>query len=218
MSMTQVRCARTASLPRPVAPLGVALALTLGLLSACATPTPQVASLPSEPPPTADANNAPYSVDYSVNLQCVPYARLRSGIGIFGDAHTWWQTAAGRYARGKAPEPGAVLVLSRSKRLYYGHVAVVTRRVNAREIRVDHANWQRGTVITGMPVIDVSPNNDWTQLRFWNQEASAWGSIYPAVGFIYNAPAGAEAPPSDVGTLFISGQGQSYWSPQQTLP
>ena len=33
-------------------------------------------------------------------LQCVPYARQVSGIRIFGDAHTWWGQAEGRYARG----------------------------------------------------------------------------------------------------------------------
>ncbi len=192
--------------------------VVLLFVAACASPAPQVASLPPAPPPATGSTGAPYSVDYSVNMQCVPYARLRSGIGIFGDAHTWWSTAAGRFARGNQPNPGAVLVLRRTGRLSYGHVAVVTQRINPREIRIDHANWQRGTVITGMPVMDVSPANDWTQLRFWNQEARAWGSIYPAEGFIYNAPAGAEAPPSDVGTLFISGQGQSYWSPQQPLP
>jgi hypothetical protein len=109
-------------------------------------------------------------------------------------------------------------VLRQTNRLSYGHVAVVTQQVNPREIRIDHANWQRGTVITGMPVMDVSPANDWTELRFWNQEARAWGTVYPAKGFIYNAPAGAAAPPSDVGTLFISSQGQRYWAPQQPLP
>jgi hypothetical protein len=194
------------------------LGALLLLLTSCAAPAPRVASLPPAPPPTASSSGAPYSVDFSVNMQCVPYARLRSGIGIFGDAYTWWNTAAGRYARGRVPEPGSVLVLRQTGRLSYGHVAVVTQTVNPREIRIDHANWQRGTVITGMPVLDVSPANDWTVLRFWNQEARAWGGIYPAEGFIYNAPAGAEAPPSDVGTLFISGQGQSYWSPQQTTP
>jgi hypothetical protein len=201
------------SLPK-LAAAGLLLAL-----SACATPAPRVTSLPPAPPPSKSGTSTiPYSVDYSVNMQCVPYARLRSGIGIFGDAYTWWQTAAGRYKRGQVPETGAVLVLSQTNRLSYGHVAVVTQRVNAREIKIDHANWQRGTVITGMPVMDVSPANDWTALRFWNQEAQVWGNIYPAQGFIYNAPPGTQAEPSDVGTLFISGQGQSYWSPQEPLP
>ena len=31
-------------------------------------------------------------------LQCVPYARDVSGIQIYGDAHTWWDQAQGRYA------------------------------------------------------------------------------------------------------------------------
>jgi hypothetical protein len=191
------------------------------LLTACSTPKPPattIASLPPAPPPAMSATGAPYSVDYSANLQCVPYARLRSGIGIFGDAHTWWDTAAGRYPRGHVPVAGSVLVLRKTSRLSYGHVAVVTQQINPREIKIDHANWQRGTVITGMPVLDVSPANDWTALRFWNQEAQVWGAIYPAEGFIYNAPADPNAPPSDLGTTIISSQGQRYWAPQQPLP
>ncbi len=197
-----------------------ALAVVL-LLSACSTPKPAtttIASLPPAPPPTMNSTGAPYSVDYSANLQCVPYARLRSGIGIFGDAHTWWDTAAGRYPRGHVPVAGSVLVLRKTSRLSYGHVAVVTQQINPREIKIDHANWQRGTVITGMPVLDVSPANDWTELRFWNQEAQVWGAVYPAEGFIYNAPAGAQTEPSDLGTPIISSQGQRYWAPQEPLP
>jgi surface antigen len=196
--------------------------LAVLLVAGCSTPKPsgstRIASLPPAPPPVMSSSGAPYSVDYSANLQCVPYARLRSGIGIFGDAYTWWDTAAGRYARGKAPVAGSVLVLRKTNRLSYGHVAVVTQQVNPREIKIDHANWQRGTVITGMPVLDVSPGNDWTELRFWNQEAQVWGAIYPAEGFIYNAPAGAQTEPSDFGTTIISSEGQRYWAPQQPLP
>ena len=40
-------------------------------------------------------------------LQCVPYARQLTGIQIFGDAHTWWGQAAGKYERGRAPKVGA---------------------------------------------------------------------------------------------------------------
>ena len=36
-------------------------------------------------------------------LQCVPYARQRSGIALFGDAGTWWDQAAGRFARNTSP-------------------------------------------------------------------------------------------------------------------
>ena len=42
-------------------------------------------------------------------LQCVPYAREVSGIRIYGDAHTWWDQAAGHYARGVRPRVGAVM-------------------------------------------------------------------------------------------------------------
>ena len=28
--------------------------------------------------------------------QCVPFARLVSGIQLFGDAYTWWQQAIGK--------------------------------------------------------------------------------------------------------------------------
>ena len=38
-------------------------------------------------------------------LLCVPYARQLTGIQIFGDAHTWWDQAEGRYARGFKPGP-----------------------------------------------------------------------------------------------------------------
>ena len=32
--------------------------------------------------------------------QCAQFARLFTGIQIFGDAGTWWDKAVGRYARG----------------------------------------------------------------------------------------------------------------------
>lgn len=126
-------------------------------------------------------------------LQCVPYARDVSGIEIYGDAWSWWQAAAGRYDRGAAPRPGAVLVMKRDGRLPNGHVAVVTTVISAREIRVTHANWgnagkPRGQVERDIPVIDVSPRNDWTEVRVWN--GASFGRIYPAHGFIYRAAPG----------------------------
>ena len=42
-------------------------------------------------------------------LQCVPYARQVSGIHIYGDAHSWWGKANGKYARGSMPRVGAVM-------------------------------------------------------------------------------------------------------------
>ncbi len=41
--------------------------------------------------------------------QCAPFARMISGINIFGNAGTWWSQAAGKFARGHLPKPGAVM-------------------------------------------------------------------------------------------------------------
>ncbi|HEV8391301.1 MAG TPA: CHAP domain-containing protein, partial [Dongiaceae bacterium] len=171
------------------------------LIAGCAAPKapPEAVSTPVQPNPPLATLQA-YAVNPGIGTQCVPYARARSGIGIFGDAYTWWDTAAGRYARGSLPIAGSVLVLRKTNRLRYGHVGVVTAVVGPREIRVDHANWQPNAIITNMAVLDVSPANDWTQLRFWNKDARMWGRIYPAAGFIYNVPDGVVPP----GTTTIS--------------
>jgi hypothetical protein len=156
---------------------GIISALLLfATLSACGQPE-RVAGKPS---------------GYS-DLECVAYARQRSGIQISGDAWTWWHGAAGRYGRSNRPTPMSVLVLRRSSQLPGGHVAVVRFVVGAREIRVDHANWDdrrtRGRIYEDMPVIDVSPRNDWTALRFWN--GAGYGKVYAAHGFIHGR-SGAE--------------------------
>lgn len=127
--------------------------------------------------------------------QCVPYARLVSGIELYGDAYSWWDGAAGRYQRGPLPAPGAVLVLSQTDRLRSGHVAVVSQVLNSREILVSHANWIPGQVLENQAVFDASPNNDWTMPRFYNLEHQVYGSIYPAHGFIYNVAAQGSLPP-----------------------
>jgi surface antigen len=119
---------------------------------------------------------------------CVPFARAVTGIDIRGDAWSWWDLAAGRYLRGNMPEAGAVLVLAQTDRLRLGHVAVVRQVIDSRDILVDHSNWVPGRIITGMQVQDVSPDNDWTQLRFFNPQYGVFGSIYPADGFIYQMP------------------------------
>jgi CHAP domain len=163
-----------------------ALGLVLLALTACAGPAPPPATAPQQqallpPPPTGP-------------LQCVPYARQVSGIEIRGDAWTWWHQAEPRYDRGPAPRPGAVLVFARTRALPRGHVAVVTHLVEAREILVTHANWSgtaatRGRVTSGVRVIDISPGNDWSELRVWNGDG--FGKVYPAHGFIYPGVGGA---------------------------
>ncbi|MFC7474596.1 CHAP domain-containing protein [Dankookia sp. GCM10030260] len=123
-------------------------------------------------------------------LSCVPYARSRSGIALRGDAWQWWEAAEGRYARGRAPRTGSVLVLMRTSRLPQGHVAVVTRVVSAREVRVDHANWASGAAkgreARDQPVQDVSPGNDWSLVRVWFPRVRDYGaSNWPAYGFVH---------------------------------
>ncbi|TDH61486.1 CHAP domain-containing protein [Dankookia rubra] len=127
-------------------------------------------------------------------LSCVPYARAKSGIALRGDAWQWWDGAEGRYARGRVPRRGSVLVLMRTSRLPQGHLAVVTRLVSAREIRVDHANWASGSAkgreARDQPVQDVSAANDWSLLRVWFPPVNDYGaSHWPALGFIHAATA-----------------------------
>lgn len=192
------------------------------LLAGCAAPpkpAPEAVSVPVPPPPqqtTPLASLQTYKVSPGIGTQCVPYARSRSGIKIFGDAYTWWEGAKGQYARGNLPMLGSVLVLSKTKRLRRGHVGVVTAIVSEREIRLDHANWQPDAIITNMAVIDVSPANDWSELRFWNKDARMWGAIYPASGFIYNM-ADKVAPSGDSTTVISSGNVTNR-TPQQSLP
>lgn len=126
--------------------------------------------------------------------QCAPYARKISGIEIHGNANTWWGQAAGRYARGTRPRVGAVLAMASSRRMPLGHVAMVSRIVGDREVLLTHANWsRRGAVETDVRAIDVSPNNDWSEVRVWYGPIGGLGtSSNPAHGFIYSGDAPAE--------------------------
>lgn len=134
----------------------------------------------------AAVESAP-SVEWPLKrLTCVTYARLRSGLAIFGDARLWWKRAGNLYERFAEPAVDAVMVFSGSRRIRRGHVAVVTGIVSSREIIVDHANWQnRGEIDRNMPVLDVSANNDWSSVRVWNVNIGAWGDhVYRISGFI----------------------------------
>jgi len=121
-----------------------------------------------------------------VPLQCVPYVRAHSQVKIYGDAAEWWDKATGLYARSEVPQLGSVLVLTGYAGPRHSHVAVVTAMVSSREIRVDHANWLNdGAIFTNDPVVDVSPDNDWSQVKVYNERTGAWGvRIYLVQGFI----------------------------------
>jgi surface antigen len=124
-------------------------------------------------------------------ISCVPFARNDSGISIPGNAWQWWENAAGVYARGSVPEPGSVLTFRPNGRMRLGHVAVVSRVVNPREVEIDHANWSgagRGGVARSIPVVDVSEANDWSAVRVGLGDGGEFGSVYPTYGFIYDRP------------------------------
>lgn len=128
-------------------------------------------------------------------LQCVPYARQLTGIQIFGDAHTWWGQAAGKYERGRAPRVGAVMAFRPHRNMQLGHVAAVSKVVDARTVLLDHANWspingRRGQIERDVMAVDVSPGNDWSEVRVWYAPQSALGtSTWPVHGFIYGQKA-----------------------------
>jgi surface antigen len=151
-----------------------ALLLALGL-SACASGRPAAG-------PTLAASSL------HPGITCAPFARELSGIALYGEADNWWMAATGRYARSAQPEVGAVLVLRRGGRLPSGHVAVVSRLLAARQVLVIQANWVPDELTEDQLVVDVSPRNDWTEVRIWWPPTNSLGShTYPAYGFILPA-------------------------------
>jgi surface antigen len=125
--------------------------------------------------------------------QCATFARMFSGIQLFGDAWTWWNQALGKYATGHAPQAGSVLVFKRSGIMHDGHVAVVSRVLTDRIIQVTHANWSiidggRGKVEKDVTVVDVSAKGDWSQVKVWYDPIRDLGNtVYPTYGFVYQA-------------------------------
>jgi surface antigen len=123
--------------------------------------------------------------------QCVPFARLISGIQIFGDAYTWWQQAIGKYDVGFQPKSGAVLCFKPTERMRLGHVAVVSEVLTDRIVQITHANWSpidggRGKVEKDVTLVDVSPEGNWSQVKVWyDPSRDLGGSTYSTYGFIY---------------------------------
>ncbi len=145
-------------------------------------------------------------------LQCVTYVNRESDVHLTGNAVDWWRNAAGIYDRGQRPEADSVLSFRANGRMPLGHVAVVSRVVDSRLIEINQAHWPIAGAVGGIslhvPVVDVSPNNDWSEVRVGLGSGSAFGSIYPTHGFIYPrgtgpwletaaaAPAGSRARPA----------------------
>lgn len=128
--------------------------------------------------------------------QCVTFARAASGIELFGDAYTWWNQAEGTYARGHAPRIGAVMVLKPGHGMRVGHVAMVSTIIDARTVKLTHANWSvRGGVERDVTAVDVSAAGDWSEVKIWWAPLQGVGQTrYSAYGFIYQSAPSDDAP------------------------
>lgn len=145
------------------------------------------------------------SAAHAGGLQCAPFARMFSGIQLFGAAASWWNQAVGKYVRGNSPAVGSVLVFKAIGSMRSGHVATVTQIVSDRVIKITHANWSvigghRGQVERDVTVVDASPNGDWSQVKVWFAPIGKVGiKAYPVNGFIYKDGArSASATPASV--------------------
>jgi surface antigen len=162
---------------RPVATVATAAAVQGPLMPDVASQTASLGMSSSTMEPIAVVRQ---------RISCVPYARSISGVELRGDAWTWWKGAEGVYERGGAPEIGAIIVMSRSKTMGRGHVGMVTKILNSREIQIDHANWKRGELHLGALVRDVSDANDWSAVQVWYPAINGYGTgVHKVSGFIY---------------------------------
>jgi len=145
------------------------------------------------------ALSAPSAANAQTYWQCAPFARVFSGIQLFGAAASWWNQALGKYTHGAAPKLGSVLVFKAEGAMRSGHVATVTQIVSDRIIRVTHANWggAKGRVERDVTVVDASNAGDWSAVKVWYGPINAVGQrAYPTYGFIY---AGAKALAREIG-------------------
>jgi surface antigen len=164
----------------------------LGLVAACMMPMAASARTAIDTGDDAGAGSGLVTQNAPGHLECVPYARTTSGIQIYGDAHTWWDQARGRYATGHTPRIGAVMAIKPFNNSKLGHVATVSRVVDSRTVLLSHANWSvPGQIERNVTALDVSPNNDWSQVRVWYAPSHGLGTTHwPVSGFIYNARPG----------------------------
>jgi hypothetical protein len=116
---------------------------------------------------------------------CALYARAQTGVTLFGAAGGWWDEAAGLYQRGHVPEVGSILVFRRTGMMPSGHVAVVSKVIGPGQILVDQSNWYHGRITHDTPVIDTSPDHDWTSVAVMNIGAGEFGRDSPTYGFVY---------------------------------
>lgn len=191
VAATAAAAGLTATDAAALAPLAMDAALDQSVSEAPALRSPYATLAPRDFQRAPDAAYEPtaYVANRRSRLQCVPFARREAGVEIYGNANTWWrQAAAAGYEQTADPSEGAVIVLRGYATSTRGHVGVVREVVSERLIIVDHANWLNGGEITrNVPVRDVSPNNDWSQVQVWHVPGRHWGGrTYTVQGFILN--------------------------------
>ena len=116
---------------------------------------------------------------------CALYARAVTGVDLFGAAGGWWYEAAGRYQRSQLPAVGSILVFRATGSIPSGHVAVVSKVVGPTMVLVDQSNWYHGRVTLQTPVVDTSPNHDWTTVAVMDLGSGQFGRDNPTYGFVY---------------------------------
>jgi surface antigen len=168
---------------------GWTLATVLALCAPIAPPLAQ--ARPAGLAPSSDISDDSDEPDALPYRQCVPFAREASGIQLYGDALTWWDQAQGHYARGREPKVGAVMSFRPHGAMTLGHVAMVSKVIDDRTVLLRHANWspidgRRGNVELDVRAVDVSPANDWSEVRVWYAPIGDLGTTHwPVNGFIY---------------------------------
>lgn len=187
------------------------LRLALLLLLAAVPPMAQARPVAPDPAGGSEDGGAQIGRDFALPyIQCVPYARKVSGIQLYGDAHTWWDQAAGRYARGTRPKVGAVMTFRPHGAMQLGHVAAVSRIIDSRTVLLRHANWspiegRRGQLEDNVRAVDVSPENDWSEVRVWYAPLGGLGTTHwPVEGFIYNGKPPKNPGPNERLTVLAS--------------
>jgi surface antigen len=147
------------------------------------------------------AASSAQAIPYRYHWECVPFAREMSGIQIFGNANTWWGQAAGKYSRGNAPKIGAVLAFKPFGSMRLGHVAMVSKIIDDRTVKLTHANWslingRRGQIERNVTAVDVSDAGDWSRVKVWFAPLQDVGkTAWPTHGFIYPGAGEPNLPP-----------------------
>jgi surface antigen len=148
-------------------------------------------------------------------LQCVPYARALTGIDIRGDAHSWWNSAAGLYERGNRPRVGAIMSFRPHGAMRLGHIAAVRKIIDKRTVLISHANWStingvRGHIENDVMVVDASDDNDWSRVKVWYSPNNALGTTeWPLNGFIYPAKTHKEKEERTALASLLQGRGRT---------